>query len=297
MNTRLPPLKALQVFLAAAKHNSFKVAAEELYVSQAAISQQIRLLEAHFDGKLFDRINNKTQLNAKGRLLYPFIEQAFEQINLGVAALAQEPNANELKITALHSVTSLILMPDILEFQTLHPELSVQFLPNNTLTSFQDSHIDIAVRRGKGNYSGLESRKLVDDSIILVASPLLFNTLDYSLNDVVSLPLLEDTSDDIQEALSDFCHQNQLNKRDFRRALKTTDALPIIQEALAGQGMAFVSKVLVNKYIENGQLVNLFDYSYADPRTLYLVAPAHHFQWRKIKRFEHWLTDKFKSSL
>ena len=80
---RMPPLKSLQVFLSAARHKSFKAAAEELFVTQAAISQQIRILESYFSTPLFTRENKQTQLNAQGLRLFPFIENAFEQIKLG----------------------------------------------------------------------------------------------------------------------------------------------------------------------------------------------------------------------
>ncbi|MCJ8318044.1 MAG: LysR substrate-binding domain-containing protein [Colwellia sp.] len=293
---RLPPLKSLQVFLCAAQHQSFKAAAEQLHVTQAAVSQQIRLLEDYFDGQLFDRDKNQTKLNSKGKTLFPFIEKAFEQINLGISALTKESNSKELKITALHSVTSLLLIPNISDFQQKNVDLSVQFSPNNKLDSFQEQNIDVAIRRGLGDYAGLESRRLTDDAIILVASPLLLGSKDFHPNNIFSLPLLEDISSDIQAAIADCCAKFNINKKDLKVTLKTTDALPIIQNTLAGQGIAFVSKVLVEQYLRTGQLINIFNYVYDDPRTLFLVAPPHHFKWNKVQRLELWLKQLFSGS-
>jgi len=284
----LPPLKSLNVFLSAAKNESFKAAAEQLYVTQAAVSQQIRLLEAHLGCQLFDRNSKQTRLNEKGLLLMPYIEQAFEQINHGVNAVSSEPNANELRITALHSVTSAILIPKISLFQDLNPKLSVQFCPNNKLDNFDSLDMDIAIRRGLGNYPGLESRKLIDDSIIMVVSPLLLSG-EIDSERVFKLPLLEDTSSDIKEVISACCAQYHIKTNQLKSKLKTTDALPIIQSAIAGQGFTFVSKVLVDEHIKNGHLINPLNYTFDSPRTLYLVAPPHHFKWDKVKRFEAWI--------
>ncbi len=292
---RMPPLKSLRVFLCAARHHSFKLAAEELFVTQAAVSQQIRLLENYFDTALFIRENKQTRLSAQGQRLFPYIEHAFEQIELGVNAVSGELNSSELKVSALHSLTSLILIPSINDFQEQNPDVCVQFIPNNHLDSFMLHEVDIAIRRGLGDYDGLESRKLIDDEIILVASPLLLGVDSQDAATIFALELLEDTSSDIQEAIDDCCAKFGFVKADLNTCLRTTDALPIIQNVLAGQGIAFVSRALVNKNIQSGQLLNLLDYAFDSPRTLYLVAPPHHFNWPKVKRFEQWAQKLFSS--
>lgn len=292
---RIPPLKSLQVFLAAARHNSFKVAAQELFVTQAAVSQQIKLLEEHFSTPLFIRDNKQTRLNAQGLRLFPFIENAFKQIEMGVAMVSGEQNAGELKIAALHSVTSLILIPEINDFQTKNHDIRVQFSPSNTIESFASGNIDVAIRRGLGTYHGLESRKLIDDEIVLVGSPLLAGVKSNDPSIISTLALLEDTSSDIQEAVIDYCYHFSVEKSHLNSCLRTTDALPIIQSAIAGQGIAFVSRTLVNKNLQSGQLINILDYAYTSSRTLYLVAPAHHFAWHKVQQFEKWLKALFLS--
>jgi len=291
----MPPLKSLQVFLSAARHKSFKAAAEELFVTQAAVSQQIRILENHFSTPLFIRKNKQTHLSAQGIRLFPFIENAFEQIKLGVHAVTGEPNANELKVSALHSVTSLLLLPNIHHFQQENSEICVQFAPNNNLETFMQNGIDIAIRRGFGDYLGLVSRKLIDDEIVLVASSLLVGVDSQVPTEIFKLPLLEDTSSDIQEAISDCCQQFHIERTELHSTIRTTDALPIIQNVLAGQGIAFVSRALVNHNIKMGQLVNVFDYAYASSRALFLVAPEHHFNWPKVQRFEQWAKALFIS--
>lgn len=290
----LPPLKSLPVFLSAAKYNSFKAAAEDLHVTQAAVSQQIRLLEQYLDCQLFDRQSKQTQLNAQGKLFAPFIEQAFEQIINAVNAITLEPNPNELRITSLHSITSLILIPKISDFQLNNPAINIQFSPSNNLVTFKEHGIDVAIRHGTGHYDGLESRKIIDEPFVLVVCPLILSNKN-DLNALLDLSLMEDTSWDVQAAIEDFCEKFKLKRSQLKATLRTNDAVPIIQNTLAGKGFAFVNKALVAEHLSNGNLISVLEYSFTSPFALYLVAPAHHFTWPKIKRFELWINNLFRT--
>lgn len=156
------------------------------------------------------------------------------------------------------------------------------------MDTFENQDVDIAIRRGLGDYPGLESRKLLNDTIIMIASPLLF-LKKINTKDVFKHPLLEDSSSDIQEVIQACCAQYHIHSNQLKSGLKTTDALSIIQSTIAGQGVAFVSKVLVDEHIKNGHLINPLNYVFDSLRTLYLVAPPHHFKWDKVKRFEAWI--------
>ena len=123
----LPPLKSLQFFMIAAQSESFKLASERLFVTQAAVSQQIRQLEQYLGCQLFDRHGGKTKLTISGLQLLPFVEQAFQQLELGMSSLKKVNLSNELKISALHSVTSLVLIPKIDSFNQNYPDIHVQF--------------------------------------------------------------------------------------------------------------------------------------------------------------------------
>jgi len=290
---KLPPLKSLSFFLAAARNKSFKKAAEELHVTQAAVSQQIRLLEGNLKCQLFNRDAKQTLLSVEGERLFPFIETAFNQISQGVSLLSTEPDPNTLKITSLHSFTSLILIPKVNEFQLMYPDIMLQFSPSNQVVGFKDDSIDLAIRRGVGIYPGLESRQLIKDEVLLVASPLLFKNAFPSMDELLKAPLLLDISSDLKPAFEQFCNQYKLNPNDFKISLQTTDSVPVIEKAIVGQGMCFVSKSLVFEHINEGTLINLFDFSSHSPISLFLVAPPRNFQWEKVKKFEAWLNGLF----
>ena len=292
---KLPPLKSLSFFLSAARNKSFKSAAQELFVTQAAVSQQIRLLEENLQCQLFIRDSKQTLLSTEGERLFPFIENAFSQISQGISLLSAEPDPNTLKITSLHSFTSLILIPKVNTFQLMCPEIMLQFSPSNQVVDFKDNSVDIAIRRGKGIYPGLESRQLIKDEVVLVASPLLFKDAFPPIDELVKTPLLLDISSDITPAFEQFCSEYKLSAQDFEIGLQTTDAVPVVERALSGQGMCFVSKSLVFERLNEGTLINLFDLSSRSPISLFLVAPPKNFQWEKVKKFEAWLSVLFNS--
>ncbi|XPF92938.1 LysR substrate-binding domain-containing protein [Colwellia sp. RE-S-Sl-9] len=292
---KLPPLKSLSFFLAAARNKSFKGAAQELFVTQAAVSQQIRLLEENLKCQLFIRDSKQTLLSTEGKRLFPFIEKAFSEISQGISLLSAEPDPNTLKITSLHSFTSLILIPKINEFQLMYPEMMLQFSPSNQLVDFKDNNVDIAIRRGKGIYQGLESRELIKDEVLLVASSLLFEDAFPSMDILLKTPMLLDISSDLKPAFELFCNQYKVTVDDFKISLQTTDSVPVIEKTIAGQGMCFVSKSLVFERIKEGTLINLFEFSANSPISLFLVAPPKNFQWEKVKKFEAWLKVLFNS--
>jgi LysR family glycine cleavage system transcriptional activator len=291
-----PPLKALRVFLAAAQHQSFKAAAEQLFVTQAAVSQQIRQLEEHLQCQLFDRQNKQTSLTKEGQTLFPYIERAFSQITCGVDALKSDPNPNLLRITSLHSFTSQCLIPKISSFQALYPKTMVQFAPSNQLVSFGQAELDIGIRLGRGDYPGLTSKKIADNPLLLVASPMLVKAGATDVDEIFSHPLLEDTSSDTQAALLDCCGRFGVDRSSLKSFIKVNDSVPLIDATLAGRGIAVLSRFLIADHLRRGQLINVLDYSFTSPYSLFIVAPEQHFGWKKIAIFEQWFRGVFESS-
>ncbi|MEW6998913.1 LysR substrate-binding domain-containing protein [Colwelliaceae bacterium BS250] len=293
----LPPLKSLQFFLVAGQSKNFKQAAEQLHVTQAAVSQQIRLLEENLQSKLFARSNTQTILTEKGRMLFPFIERAFSELSKGVEVVTGDPNPQILRISTVHSFSSLWLIPRLQEFQKLHPDIMVQLAPSGELIDFKQSNIDLAIRMGRGGYADLMQKKIYDDNLIFVASPKLL--ADINKDDpeqVFALPWIEDTSIGIQEAFQDYCKSINFNYESLVPVIQTNDALPLIDSAVKDGGFLLVNSSLVIEHLRAGRLVKLLNYSIKSPYSLYLVAPEQQFTWKKVKLFEDWLMPKLLES-
>jgi LysR family glycine cleavage system transcriptional activator len=293
----LPPLKSLQFFLVAGQSKNFKQAAEQLNVTQAAVSQQIRLLEENLQSKLFERTNKKTMLTEKGRRLLPFMQRAFEELTSGVQAVTGDPNPQVLRISTVHSFCSLWLVPRLQEFQNLHPEIMVQLAPSSELIDFKQSDIDLAIRMGRGGYADLTEKKIYDDNLIFVASPKLLVGIDKdNPEQVFRLPWIEDTSIGIQESFQDYCKSINFKHKTLVPVIQTNDALPLIDSAVHDRGFLLVNSSLVVEHIRAGRLVKLLNYSIKSPYSLFLVAPDQQFSWRKVKLFEDWLVPKLLKS-
>lgn len=294
----LPPLKSLQFFLVAGQSKNFKQASEQLNVTQAAVSQQIRLLEENLQAKLFERTNKKTMLTEKGRRLLPFMQRAFEELSAGIQVVTGDPNPQVLRISTVHSFCSLWLIPRLGEFQKLHPEIMVQLAPSSDLIDFKQSNIDLAIRMGRGGYFDLIQKKIYDDNLVFVASPKLLVGIDKdNPEQVFSLPWIEDTSLGIQETFQDYCKSINFRYETLVPVIQSNDALPLIDSAVQDRGFLLVNSSLVIEHLRAGRLIKLLNYSIKSPYSLYLVAPEQQFLWKKVKLFENWLVPKLLESL
>jgi LysR family glycine cleavage system transcriptional activator len=293
----LPPLKSLQYFLVAGESKNFKQAAEQLNVTQAAVSQQIRSLEENLQEKLFERTNKQTMLTEKGRMLLPFMQRAFSELSSGIQAMTGDQNPHVLRISTAHSFCSLWLIPRLQEFQQLHPEIMVQLTPSSELVDFKQSNIDLAIRMGRGGSSNLIEKKIFDDNLIFVASPKLLVGIDKnSPEQIFRLPWIEDTSVGIQETFQNYCKSINIKFETLVPVIQTNNALPLIDSAVQERGFLLVNSSLVIEHLRTGRLVRLLNYSIKSPYTLYLVAPEQQFLWKKVQIFESWIVPRLLES-
>jgi len=286
---KLPPLNSLRYFLIAAQTLSFKSAAEQLFVTQAAISQHIKTLETHLGVPLFTRGTRQVSLTEDGKRLLPHIQSGFAHFAEGVALLSEDANSDVLNVTVVESLSTRWLVPRLQFFQVQHPEIRVRLEPCNQVREFSGTDIDLAIRFGEGNYAGLESRFLLKDKYVLVCHPRLIQT-KITPQDLYKLSLLEERGAITGEAWQIFLKKHKLENHKFNKTLEVDDStVTIVDAALAGQGFAMLRYNLIYQQIQRGQLVSLFDFSHPSAYSYYLVAPSHHFSKPKVQLFEKWL--------
>jgi LysR family glycine cleavage system transcriptional activator len=288
---KLPPLNSLRYFLVAAQNLSFKKAAEQLFVTQAAISQHIKTLETHLGVQLFIRGTRLVSLTEDGKRLIPHIQAGFDHFAKGVALLIEDANPDVLNVTVVESLSTRWLVPRLQFFQEQHPEIRVRLEPCNQLRDFSGTDIDLAIRFGEGNYTGLESRFLLKDKYVLVCHPRLIQA-NIKPQDLYKLPLLEERGAITGEAWQCFLAKHMLEEQKFNKILEVDDStVTIVDAALAGQGFAMLRYNLIYQQIQRQQLVSLFDFSHPSAYSYYLVAPNHHFSKPKVQLFEKWLSE------
>ena len=284
----LPPLNALRAFLYAAETQSFKKAAERLFVTQAAVSHQIRLLEDSLETQLFLRLNREVRLTDEGARLLPYVRSAFRALKSGVDQLRADPSPDRLVISVLPSFASRWLLSHLKGFQASYPDIHLVLRSDKELEDFEDSDCDLAIRLGEGKYPNLRSEFLMRDAKIVAAHPSLTENGTISIERLKTLPLLEDAGPDGSGWLN-WLTEQELDPDDFRISLTVNDSGMAIDATLDAQGIGLIRKSLAQDLVASGKLIKVSDYEINLSHSYYLVAPEHHFQKTKVKIFAEWL--------
>lgn len=171
MSDRLPPLTALRAFEAAARHMSFAKAADELNVTPAALSFQIKSLEEHLGQPVFRRLNRAVELTEIGTLLAPGLRDGFQSIGTAWSKARRFTDQRLLTITAGPAFTALWLAPRMFSFASKHPEIELRFSASLNLVDFDRDDVDVAIRFGQGDDTGLFSHTLIDEWMTPMMSP------------------------------------------------------------------------------------------------------------------------------
>ncbi|SDE25288.1 transcriptional regulator GcvA [Paraburkholderia lycopersici] len=291
---RLPPLNALRAFDASARHLNFRVASEELGVTQGAVAQQVRLLEDALNLALFDRLPRGLALTAEGHTYFVAVQRALTLLADATEALNRR--SASLTISTTPSFASKWLIPRLAEFAERHPEIDVRIIADAALCNFRSDGVDIAVRLGKPPFArGLASDLLFPLDVFAVASPqfLKANVPVRTITELKNYVLLHDSHDlwpEFFNALGDTQSIDMLKGPRFSQSSLAIDA------AIAGHGVALTSEHLVASDIAAGRLQRLFDFSLSLSLGYYVVFPQAGVRSETSQKMRDWLLAQFKSS-
>src|SRR5262245_1665993 len=174
----LPPLNALRAFEATARHLSFSKAATELHVTPAALSHQVRGLEASLGLKLFHRRARGIELTDTGRALYPGLKAGFESLREAVAQLDRGRMDNVLVVSATPGLTAKWLVPRLYRFLQANPQIEARVSATMAFADFTTDGVDVAIRMSTGVHPGLHVEKLMEDAVLPLCSPRLLDGSD-----------------------------------------------------------------------------------------------------------------------
>lgn len=286
----LPSLNGLRAFEAAARHLSFTRAADELAVTQTAISHQIRRLEAQLGLKLFVRRNRTLALTREAESYLPAVRAAFEDLRRATQRLKRPQRDGLLTVSTLASLAAKWLLPRVVAFQEAHPGVEVRVSASTHLVDFQREEIDMAVRYGRGDWPGLRAQWLMAEDIFPVCSPALLkgpNPLKRP-EDLAQHTLLHATMsrEDWQLWLTAAGLPTELAQR---RGLTFDQSFMCIQAAIEGLGVALGRSAFVEADIAQGRLVVPFDVVLPAEAGFYIVAPEETADDPKIALFREWL--------
>ncbi|UUM30088.1 LysR substrate-binding domain-containing protein [Vibrio japonicus] len=293
MKERLPPLQGLYYFYIAAKLGSFKLAAKDLFVTAAAISQQIRQLEEFLGVELFLRQHRKVALTMEGKLLFDHTQKGFEHLYQGVRQINQDPNPNQLSISTLPSFAQHWLVPRIGRFRERYPSQELMIEPTSELVDFQSSSVDLCIRYGRGEYPNLESRLMMEELLYPVCHPIYQQQHGiYELNDLTGADLIEDDWPDMSWG-------NWLQNVGYKRHKPTlifSGSHFVLEGALSVQGVALAKHSLVHRYIEEGKLVRIGRLAQRTDFKYFLCAPSAYFKREKIRHFCDWIFNQVEEA-
>lgn len=270
---RLPSLNSLKAFEVAARHLNFRLAAEELGVTQGAVAQQVRGLEAELGMSLFERLPRTLALTAEGRRYIADIRRAFEIIARATGEL--KPQAIKLTISTTPTFASKWLIPRLPEFTALHPDLDLHILATERISNFAVDGVDLAVRYGRPPFGpGLNAELLFEQEVIAVCSPLLLagRNPPRTAEELAAYPLLHDAHNLWPEFVE--CHLANSRSPSFK-GISFSQTSHAIEAAIAGQGIVLANGGFVTDDLAKGRLVRVFDARLRGPSDIYLVWPRY----------------------
>jgi len=285
---RLPSLNGLRVFEVVTRHLNFRVAAEELGVTQGAVAQQIRGLEAELGLKLFERLPRTLALTEAGRSYVANVRRAFELISEATDALKPEPL--HLTISVTPSFASKWLIPRLPDFTSAHPDIDLRILASDRISNFQTDAVDVAVRYGCPPFGpGLNADLLFDQIIVAVGSPLLVEKLGPPSDDdnIARYPLLHDAHNFWPQYL-----ESALSRRTTMAAVKNirfNQTSLAIEAAVAGQGLALASTFFVEDDIASGRLLRVLPTELRVGSHFYVVSPRKPRHPHSVAAVRSWL--------
>ncbi len=293
MARRLPSLNALRAFEAVARHRSFARAAEELHVTPAAVSQLVKQLELHLGINLFSR-GKMLELNETAGQVLPLITDGFDQLERAVDHLRKDHNSGTLTVSTPPVFAQRWLISRLDDFQARHPDIELRLIASRRMVDFMLEDVDVAVRFGAGNYSGLFSERLMQETIIPVASPALAADI-HNPAELVNCILLYDDAYEWDPAFPDWeSWLVSLNVPVVQplRIRHFSEVNLAIQAAMSGLGVAMAWRSLVLEELRSGKLVHLFNAVLPTNRAYYLVTLEHRRESGKIKAFRNWLQEQ-----
>jgi LysR family transcriptional regulator, glycine cleavage system transcriptional activator len=288
MPLRPTVLPAFGVFAAAARHQNFAHAAEELHLTASAVSHHVRRLESTLGVVLFQRHARGVALTAEGRALADAAGNALADLDAVVGSLRAGPReVAHVRITALHSFTHCWLLPRLSQFTSAHPNVHLHIETNMALARFDDAGPDLGIRHGPGHWPGLTAHHLMDEELFPVAAPDMPGIGQVArAADVATLPLVADLA---VQGWRDWFRTVGVRGARLRETHTFSDSTDAMLAAVCRMGAALARTHIVAPYLARGELVRLAGPAIKAKFAYYAVHPAHRRPSAAAAAFVEWV--------
>ena len=295
MRRRLPPLNSLKAFEAAARYCSFSDAADELCVSHSAISHQVKLLEKHLDLELFVRKPHSVSLSSAGKQLYPYLRDGFNGIAEGVERVLAPQAPSILTVRVYNTFAIRWLIPNLSKFQLAHPKIQVRLSTSLSDVDFDHDDVDVCIRSGKTEDSGVQYDRLFgSESFPVCSASYLANNpnlrkpadlLNHTIIQVASCP------DDWMNWLN----LNNISDASFDSSLEFDSYDLALTTAAQGMGVAMTIDTYAKRELDAGLLIEPFpELRKPYPLDWYLASRHDRYETKKTQLFRQWMQEQTK---
>jgi LysR family transcriptional regulator, glycine cleavage system transcriptional activator len=303
---RLPPLNALRGFEAAGRHLSFTKAADELFVTQGAISRQIQELEAHLGQKIFHRLTRQIQLTPEGEQFFRVVQRVFDDLELGYASLTRSGGKKILTISALPTIATVWLMPKLHLFASQYPDIEVRVISSIEPAELLLHDADIAIRVGRlpgrryerlqprveiemvTTWDGVNAEELFPDRLQPVCTPGLIKIRSVQVSDLLKFPLIHMTTR--RYAWRDWlrAHDVQWDSEPDSK-LQFGHFFMAIEAARQGRGIALIPDILIDQHIETLGLCTPYLSNVMSAGEYYLLTHDSRMDDPQVQKFRAWI--------
>ena len=291
--TRLPPTAALRAFESASRHLSYTRAADELNITQSAVSHQIRHIEELWELKLFLRQGRSLVLTEAGQVLAPIVREFINRLTNKLAELKpNEERAASLRVSLLQSFAFKWLVPRLGQFSRIHPNINVWISTTEDLIDFNMNEVDVGIRLGHGGWSGLFEEAILREYVFPVCSPRFLSRINPPEQpaDLLRYPLIYRHSHDICPRWRDWFTDAGVKIKSLPKGSKFPDTSMAVQASIDDFGIALARSAHVEDDLASGRLVKLFDVLSPSSVAYYFVCPKGREEEPNIKAFHDWVT-------
>ena len=290
-----PSLNFLHTFESVARHLSFTNAAKELFVTQAAVSHQIKALEDYLGVKLFLREKRKVFLSDEGQKLLPSVVSGLQGIADSLENIHNYDAEDTIVVGVGSSFSANWLVHRLGAFYQKYPEVNLHLKISNNDPDFVADGTDLAVVWGKGDWQGLMCEQLMVVEFTPVCSPELLNKT-YPLktpDDLIHYPLLDDPD---YEVWQEWFEEAGIQERKYKRRTVIRDSNVLINSTLDGHGIALCAVGIVQEYLDSGRLIRPFELSITGGGFYYLVYPEKALRKPLVRLFKTWLIKEVRKA-
>jgi len=288
MNKPLPSLISMRAFESTARHMSFTHAAQELCVTQAAISHQIKALEEYVGKPLFRRINRTVKLTKTGKYYAAQLHDAFDILHKATAEVTLRAVDNVLSISTFDSIASAFLMPRLDNLHKTYPKLAIHVITSDRFCDFVRDDIDLEIRYGDGNWPQYHVTKLADEQIVPICSPTFLpkGTKIKTAADLLQFRIIHDI---MKTDWQDWFSANGIEDANIENGYTINHSHLVVQAAINGEGIALGRSLLIQDALASHALIKPFNVPIESEYAYYLVCPKTIADDEWVTIFRTWL--------